>query len=175
MRAREAWRYHCTVQWRVEKQRNVERCASRKASYAEKTRHPCLFPRRKITNAPTTPERASTRIDHKRFIPAVLIGVWRFSAMDILDVDAHRITPGFLRSELTKWVDALPLKVNKPLYYHGVPDTKLSLTGRPRGLGARSHPTFNLTLTAVRIASQSSRHFSVAGTTRRTSPPLILN
>ena len=108
--------------------------------------------------------RASTRIDHKRFIPAVLIGVWRFSAMDILDVDAHRITPGFLRSELTKWVDALPLKVNKPLYYHGVPDTKLSLTGRPRGLGARSHPTFNLTLTAVRIASRSSRHFSVAGT-----------
>ena len=38
-----------------------------------------------------------------------------FSSMDLLDdLDAENVTPGFLRSELTRWVDGEPLRATKP-------------------------------------------------------------
>ena len=68
--------------------------------------------------------------------------------MDLLDdLDAENVTPGFLRSELTRWVDGEPLRATKP------PCKWWEIKQAPRAhraIGGRAQPTFNLTLTEVR-------------------------
>ena len=65
-----------------------------------------------------------------------------------LDPDAVRITPGFLRSELSRWGPdghAITSRHAKPQYYWGIPTT----TTRARPVpGAPAQPNFALTVTA---------------------------
>ena len=65
-----------------------------------------------------------------------------------LDPDAVRITPGFLRSELSRWGPdghAITSRHAKPQYYWGIPTT----TTRARPVpGAPVQPNFALTVTA---------------------------
>ena len=72
---------------------------------------------------------------------------------DVMDLDPRLVTPGFLRWDLTRWADGEPGKKTPPAYYCGVPPTETTrFVGRPRVLGGRAQPTFNLTLTAEEAA-----------------------
>ena len=76
----------------------------------------------------------------------------RLNMADVMDLDPRLVTPGFLRWELTRWADGEPGKKTPPAYYCGVPPTETRFVGRPRVLGGRAQPTFNLTLTAEEAA-----------------------
>jgi hypothetical protein len=67
-----------------------------------------------------------------------------------LDPDAIRITPGFLRSELSQWGPdghAVTKRNSKPVYYWGVPSRERAPAKRP-AFGAPVQPNFTLTVTA---------------------------
>ena len=64
------------------------------------------------------------------------------------DPEAIRITPGFLRHELTKWDRGEPTAPKqRPSYFWAPQETSLK---PPRRAGA-NHPTFQLTLTREEI------------------------
>ena len=67
-----------------------------------------------------------------------------------LDPDAIRITPGFLRTELSQWGpdgQAVTKRNSKPVYYWGVPSRERAPAKRP-AFGAPVQPNFTLTVTA---------------------------
>ena len=77
----------------------------------------------------------------------------RLNMADVMDLDPRLVTPGFLRWDLTRWADGEPGKKTPPAHYCGVPPTETTrFVGRPRVLGGRAQPTFNLTLTAEEAA-----------------------
>ena len=93
---------------------------------------------------------------------------------DVMDLDPRLVTPGFLRWELTRWADGEPGKKTPPAYYCGVKTTETTkLVARPRVLGGRAQPTFNLTLTAEEVAEDAEAMYrEIYGTPHAPARPI---